>query len=143
MAKTKYATVDDYLAAQADSSRIILERVRSAIHKAIPQAQETISYQIPTYKVDGVAAIYFAGWKEHYSIYPATRTLLADLADDLAAYEVVKGTIRFDFTDPPPVRLIGRIARHRAKEVSAKGREKSKAPGTAGTKRRVAKRGTR
>ena len=143
MAKTNYATVDDYLAARTDESRAILERVRNAIRKAIPKAQETISYQIPTYRVDGVAAIYFAGWKEHFSIYPATQTLLADLGDDLASYEVVKGTIRFDFTEPPPVKLIGLIAKHRANEVAAKVRATSEAPGTARATRRAAKRGKR
>lgn len=120
MAKTNYTSVDDYLASQPDESREILQRVRDTIRKAIPKAEETISYQIPTYKVDGAAAIYFAGWKQHFSIYPATRTLLADLSDDLAPYRIVKGTIRFGLSDPPPLELIRRIAKHRANEVAAK-----------------------
>ena len=119
MAKTSYASVDDYLAAQPGESREILAVVRDTIRKAIPKAEETISYQIPTYKVNGVAAIYFAGWKKHFSVYPATQTLLADLGDDLASYKIAKGTIRFDFADPPPLRLIGRIAKHRAAETTA------------------------
>ena len=119
MAKTSYASVDDYLAAQPAESRRILERVRYAIRKAIPTAEETISYQIPAYKIGRVAAIYFAGWKQHFSVYPATRTLLTDLADELASYKVAKGTIRFDLADPVPSRLIGRIAKHRAAEVTA------------------------
>ena len=120
MAKTNYASVDDYLAAQPHASRERLQRVRGAIRKALPTAEEAISYQIPTYKLGGVAAIYFAGWKEHFSIYPVSRTLLADLGDELAAYKISKGTIRFDLSDAPPLRLIGRIAKHRATEVNAK-----------------------
>jgi uncharacterized protein YdhG (YjbR/CyaY superfamily) len=144
MAKTTYASVEDYLAAQPDASREILARVRAAIRKAIPKAEETISYQIPTYKIDGVMAIYFAGWKEHFSIYPATQALLASLGDDLAPYAVAKGTIRFDFTDRVPVGLIGRIARHRANEIAAKARAKadaSKRPRAQKAAKKTAKKG--
>ena len=128
MAKTNYASVDDYLASQPDGARETLERVRATIRKAIPNAEETISYQIPTYKIGGTAALYFAGWKEHFSIYPATQTLLADLGDELASYKIVKGTIRFELAKPVPARLISRIAKHRAAEVSAKVRAKSPRP---------------
>ena len=113
-------TVDDYIASQPEARRETLARVRAAIRKAIPRADETISYQIPTYKIGGTAALYFAGWKEHFSIYPATQTLLADLGDELAPYKIAKGTIRFELAEPVPVRLIARIAKHRAKEVGAK-----------------------
>jgi uncharacterized protein YdhG (YjbR/CyaY superfamily) len=122
MATTNYASVDEYLAAQPARSRDILERVRATIRKAIPKAEEMVSYQIPTYKLDGVPVIYFAGWKEHLSIYPATQTMLADLRKDLAAYKIAKGTIRFEFAEPVPLRLIARVARYRANEVAMKTR---------------------
>jgi len=143
MAKTNYASVDDYLAAQPDASRDRLQRVRGTIRKALPTAEETISYQIPAYKLGGVAAIYFAGWKEHFSIYPVTRTMLADLGDELAGYKISKGTIRFDFSDAPPLRLIGRIARHRANEVNGKLASNVGASKPARPKKTGAKRGTR
>ena len=142
MAKTSYASVDDYIAARADESREILERVRDAIRKAIPDAEETITYQMPTYKVSGVATIYFAGWKEHFSIYPATQTLLDDLGDELARYKIVKGTIRFPLSDPPPAKLIGRIAKQRANEVTRKLKTKTGSATRRATKA-AAKRGTR
>jgi uncharacterized protein YdhG (YjbR/CyaY superfamily) len=72
----------------------ILQRVRSIIRKAVPEAEEAISYQIPTYKLNGRYVVYFAGWKEHYSLYPASARLVAALEDELAAYQVSKGTIR-------------------------------------------------
>ena len=80
MAKTAFETVDQYLASQTPAARQALRTVRSSLRKALPKAKESISYQIPTYKLDGRALIYFAGWKEHYSLYPATPDLTAGAA---------------------------------------------------------------
>jgi uncharacterized protein YdhG (YjbR/CyaY superfamily) len=77
-----------------------------------------ISYKIPAYKLHGGIALYFAGWKQHYSLYPAGERLVAALKDQLASYKVSKGTIRFPLSEPVPVRLIERIARFRAKEAA-------------------------
>jgi len=119
MAKTDFQSVAKYIAAQPEEVRSILERVRSAIRKALPEAKEGISYQIPMFKTDDGPVIYFAGWKRHYSLYPATGRVLAAFQDELAAYEVDKATIRFPLSQPVPVKLIGRIAKLRAKEVAA------------------------
>jgi uncharacterized protein YdhG (YjbR/CyaY superfamily) len=110
--------MDDYIAAQPEDARAVLRRVREILGKALPHAEETISYQIPAYRQDGRVAVYFAGWKRHYSIYPATAGVVAALKDELAPYEVLKGTIRFPFDAPIPARLIGRIAKLRAKETA-------------------------
>ncbi|MCI0738224.1 MAG: hypothetical protein L0Y72_04215, partial [Gemmataceae bacterium] len=64
----------------------------------------------------GGAVIYFAGWKQHYSLYPATSYVVSALKDELAPYERSKGTIRFPLTKPVPVKLIARIAKLRAME---------------------------
>lgn len=112
-------SVDDYLHLQADAVRPLLERVRAAIRKALPDADESISYKIPAYKLRGRAILYFAAWKNHYSVYPVTAVLVSELGNELAGYEVNKGTIRFPFNKPVPVRLIQRIARIRAKEEAA------------------------
>jgi uncharacterized protein YdhG (YjbR/CyaY superfamily) len=128
MAKTDFKSVDEYIASQPETVQETLERVRSAIRKALPGAEEVISYQIPAYKVHGRAALYFAGWKKHYSLYPATRHLIEVFGDDLASYEVNdKGTIRFPLSQPVPMRLIGRIAKFRAKEVAEREQAKSAA----------------
>jgi uncharacterized protein YdhG (YjbR/CyaY superfamily) len=63
--------------------------------------------------------LYFAGWKHHYSLYPATDDLVETFKDDLAPYEVDKGTIRFPLSQPVPVKLIERIAKFRVKEASS------------------------
>ena len=119
MAKTSWKSVDDYLAAQPAASQVVLETVRRAIRKALPAAEEVISYQIPAYRQDGIV-LYFAGWKAHYSLYPVSEALVAAFATQLAPYEVGKGTIRFPMTARVPVGLIGRIARFRAKEVAVR-----------------------
>ncbi len=117
MARTNFTSVNEYLAAQPEAVRSVLERVRATIRKALPAAEEVISYQMPAYRVHGRIALYFAGWRHHYSLYPTTSPLVAVFKADLAGYEVSKGTIRFPLGRPVPVRLIGRIARFRATEV--------------------------
>lgn len=126
MAKTACKSVDQYIASQPDARLGILERVRSAIRKAVPAAEEVISYKIPTYKLPGGGGLYFAGWKQHYSLYPAGERLLIAFQDELACYQISKGTIRFPLSQPVPVKLIGRIAKFRAQEVAARDKAKAK-----------------
>ena len=122
MAKSVFSSVGDYIASRPPAVRPTLRRVRAAIRKALPKAVETISYRIPTYRVGGKAVIYFAAWTDHYSIYPATRTLVAALGDELAALKIEKGTIRLSYDTPVPAGLIGRIAKFRASEAKPKRR---------------------
>ena len=128
MAKTDFKSVDEYIASQPGAVRDIFGRVRSAIRAAVPGAEEVISYKIPTYKLHGGPVLYFAGWKRHYSLYPATERAAAAFSEELASYEVNKGTIRFPLSQPVPVKLIGRIAKFRAKEVAGRKKTKAAAP---------------
>jgi uncharacterized protein YdhG (YjbR/CyaY superfamily) len=119
MAKTDFKSVAQYIAAQPPAVRGVLKRVRSAIRKAVPGAEETISYQIPAYKLNGRVVIYFAGWTQHYSLYPVTRRVIAAFKDELAPYEVNnKGTARFPLSEPVPLKLIEAVARFRAQEAA-------------------------
>lgn len=126
MAKTDFKTVDEYIASRPEAVRGVLERVRSTIRKAVPGAEEVISYQIPAYKLEGALVIYFAGWKQHYSLYPAIGGVVPAFADELAGYEVSKGTIRFPLSQPVPVKLIARIAKFRAKAVLVQTKAKAR-----------------
>ena len=128
MAKTDFKSVDEYIAAQPETAQGILARVRSIIRKAVPQAEEAISYKIPTYKLHNRPVLYFAGWKRHYSLYPATKSVVAAFRDEIAAYEVKKGTIRLPLLQPVPAKLIGGIAKFRAKEIAAREKTKAAAP---------------
>jgi uncharacterized protein YdhG (YjbR/CyaY superfamily) len=128
VAKTDFKSIDEYIATQPPDVQPILQRVRSTIRKAVPDAEEAISYQIPTFKLHGAYVVYFAGWKQHYSLYPASRTLVAAFKDDLAPYEVNKGTIRFRLSNAVPVKLIGAIAKFMAKEADARAKAKAARP---------------
>ena len=119
MAKTDFKTVPEYLATLPKDTRVTLERVRATIRKAVPQGEEAISYQIPALKLEGTAVIYFAGWKQHYSLYPATKGVVAAFGRELEAYELSKGTVRFPLSEPVPTQLIARIAKLRAEETRA------------------------
>ena len=128
MAKTDFKSVDEYIASQPAAVQGILGRVRSAIRKAVPGAREVISYKMPTYTLYGGRLLYFAVWKQHYSIYAATEQVIAAFQGELASYAVDKGTIRFPLSAPVPVKLIGRIAKFRAKEAAAREKAKAAAP---------------
>jgi len=117
MAKTKFQSVDEYVAAQPEALQAVLQRVRSILRKAMPGAEEVISYQMPTYKMGGRAVLYLAAWTKHYSLYAGTGGVVAAFKHELAPYQVSKGTIRFPLSEPVPVKLIERIVKFRAKEV--------------------------
>lgn len=135
MAKTDFESVRHYIAAQPEAVQTVLELVRSTIRKALPGAEEVISYHMPAYKLRGETVIYFAGWKQHYSLYPITAHLVEAFKDDLAPYELNdRGTLRIPLGQPVPVKLIARIAKLRANEVFA--REKVAAPKKRSTRKR-------
>ncbi len=119
MARTDFKTIDEYVASKPENVQAALQRVRGAIRKAVPGAQEVISYSIPAFKLPEGPVLWFVGWKQHYSLYPANGRVVEAFRDELAAYTVQKGTIRFPLSEPVPVKLIGRIAKFRAKEVAA------------------------
>jgi uncharacterized protein YdhG (YjbR/CyaY superfamily) len=134
MARTDFKSVDEYIASQPEAAKSVLERVRDTLRKALPGAEEVISYQIPALKVGGTPVIYFAGWKEHYSLYPVTEKTQAEFKNELARYKMSKGTVRFPLSEPIPVALIGTIAKFRAKEVAERAMAKAAAPRNPKTK---------
>jgi len=127
MAGANPTSVDDYIATFPKPVQMVLRRVRAAIRRGLPRATEVISYRIPAYRLDGGAILYFAGWKQHYSLYPASARLTEALKRDLAPYQVVKSTIRFPLAAPVPTGLIARIARFRAREVAERAAAKEAA----------------
>jgi uncharacterized protein YdhG (YjbR/CyaY superfamily) len=111
---------DQYIAGFPRTVQGVLKRVRNTIRKAVPGAEETISYRIPTYKLHGHLVLYFAGWAHHYPLYPSTDRLVAALEKEFVPYELSRGPTRFRLGNPVPVKLIERISRFRAKEVVEK-----------------------
>lgn len=125
MARTDFKSVADYLATMPPGTRAVLDEVRSIIRAALPNADEIISYQIPAYKQDGVAVIYFAGWKKHFSLYPIGETLAETLPEAAARYPISKGTIKFPLDEKVPHGLIRKIVGLRAKAAAAEAKKRA------------------
>jgi uncharacterized protein YdhG (YjbR/CyaY superfamily) len=124
---SKPASVDDYLDRQPEAVRVLLEQVRRAIAEALPEATETISYQMPAYRTLAGYAIYFAAWKDHYSVYPASDAVIAALAEASEPHQLSKRTIKFAFDKPVPTGLIGRVAQIRAQDLAEHAAAKARA----------------
>jgi uncharacterized protein YdhG (YjbR/CyaY superfamily) len=119
--KTRPKSVAEYIAAQPKVSQPALKNVRSVIRKALPGAEEVISYGVPAYRVHGYVTLFFAGWRNHYSLYPVNDRLVASLGRHSASYEVNdKGTIRFPLSEPVPAKLIAAIAKAKANEAAVR-----------------------
>jgi uncharacterized protein YdhG (YjbR/CyaY superfamily) len=106
-------SIDAYLATLRADQRAALQRLRVQITRLIPGAEETISYGMPAFKLDGRAVVWFAGWKDHCSIYPLTDTFLAANADALKAYGRTKGSLHFTPDAPLPDALVESLVRAR------------------------------
>jgi uncharacterized protein YdhG (YjbR/CyaY superfamily) len=128
MSRTRAGSVKDYIASKPKEARAILEGVRRAIRKAVPGVEEGLAYQMPAYTLNGVPVLYFAGWKAHYSLYPVNDALVAAFERELAPYERSKGAIRFRLDAPAPSRLIERIAKFRAKQITSRDKAKDGRP---------------
>ena len=104
----KFDTVEAYVAAQPAASREILNEVRQRVGTAVPDATEAISYDIPTFKLDGKALIYVAAWKQHVAVYPIPDGDEA-LQRDVERYRSGKGTLKFQLDEPFPYELFDRL----------------------------------
>ena len=116
-------TIDEYIAGFPKDIQEILEKIRGTIRKAAPDAEEAISYNMPTFRLNGYL-IYFAAYKEHIAIYPAPRGN-EEFKEELASYEGGKGTVRFPLHKPIPFDLIRRIVKFRVKVNQARVTERS------------------
>ena len=112
-------SIDEYIAGFPDDVQPVLRQIRATIRQAAPDARETISYQIPTFTLDGRYLIYFAGFKKHVSVYPAP-VQNAEFADEMAVYGSGKGTARFPLDKPIPLDLIRRLVEFRIREERAR-----------------------
>ena len=109
-----HATVDDYIAACPPKVRAILSRIRSTVRKAAPDAEERISYRMPSFVQNGTL-VYYAAFKNHIGLYPPVKGD-AKLLKDVAKYANEKGNLRFPLDEPIPYALISRIVKARANE---------------------------
>ena len=108
--------IDAYLARVSDEQRAALERLRRTIRSVAPAVEEVISYGIPTFKLDGRGLVAFGATSRHCALYPLTGTTVAQFADELAAFDTSKGTVRFQPDRPLPVALVRRLVKARIAE---------------------------
>lgn len=120
-------TIDAYIAAFPQDVQAILEQIRRTIREAAPDAQETISYGMPTFTLNGRYLIYFAAYKKHIGLYPAPLGV-AEFHEAVSWYGAGKGTMKFPLDQPMPLDLIRSVVRFRLKEnaeaATAKGKKK-------------------
>ena len=115
---TQFNTIDEYIGAFPKDIQFILEKIRKTIRRAAPEAFEAISYQMPTFKLNG-NLVHFAAYKNHIGFYPVPSGIEA-FKGELAPYIAGKGTLRFPLDKPIPYHLIEKVVMFRVKENQAK-----------------------
>ena len=118
MAKTNFKSVDEYITSFPKDVQKKLESIRQIINKSAPEAEETINYQIPTFKLNG-NLVHFAAFKNHIGFYPAPSGLKA-FKKEISSYKSSKGSVQFPLDKPIPLTLIKKIVKYRVKENSIK-----------------------
>jgi uncharacterized protein YdhG (YjbR/CyaY superfamily) len=123
------ATIDEYIAGHPPEIRTRLEAMRKTIWKHAPEAEERISYRIPTFYLGG-NLVHFAAFDRHVGFYPGAAGIAA-FRDALANYKSAKGSVQFPHTEPLPLALVAEIVRFRVAQQAAKnaGRRRARPAG--------------
>jgi len=119
--RDQFATIDEYIALFPQDVREKLQGIRTAIRRAVPDAEEAIRYGIPTFRLEGSNLVHFAAFKDHLGFFP-TASGIAHFQKELSGYRPGRGTIRIPLDGPVPYDLVERIARFRAEETQKKKR---------------------
>lgn len=112
--KAGFASMDEYIATFPADIQRILQEMRAVIHESAPEAKEKISYQMPTFELEG-NLIHFAAFKNHIGLYP-TPGGIEEFKEELSKYEGAKGSIRFPLNEPMPYELVKKIVKFRVIE---------------------------
>lgn len=112
----KTNTVSEYLSTTPAHARRYLKQIRAIVRAIAPRATESISYGIPTFKLDGHPLVFYAAFKDHVSLYPMTGAIRRAFADQLKGYKTSTGTIQFPLDKKLPTTLIRRLVKARLAE---------------------------
>ena len=113
--KVRFASIDEYIAAFPKETQNIMERLRTTIKTAAPEAEEKIAYEMPTFALNGNLVL-FAAWKNHIGFYGTSDAIQEILKDELSMYANEKGSLKFAFNKPLPLELIKKIVKLRVAE---------------------------
>ena len=116
-AKKQFETIDEYIKTFPKDVQTILEKMRETIKRAAPDAVETISYQIPTFKLKGISLVHFAAFRKHIGLYPPAPR---EFKKEVTSYLGPKGNLKFPTDKPIPYDLVTRIVLSRRKEILEK-----------------------
>ena len=111
----QFKTIDEYIKTYPQDVQTILEKIRQTIQKATPESIEAISYQMPTFKLNGKNLVHFAGWKKHIGFYPTPSGTKA-FKKELSQYKAAKGSVQFPLSKPIPYDLVRKIVMFRVDE---------------------------
>lgn len=114
------ATIDEYLALVPEPARGTLLKMREAIHAAVPEATEAITYQIPTFKYHGHPIVAIAAFKKHCSLFPMSGAVIDRFKEDLEGFHTSKGTLQFPPDKPLSAALLKKIIKARIAEIEKK-----------------------
>jgi uncharacterized protein YdhG (YjbR/CyaY superfamily) len=117
--KNQFRTIDEYIKTFPKDVQSILEKMRQTIKKAAPEAVEAISYQMPTFKLNG-NLVHFAAWRNHIGFYPGGSSAIEAFKKELSPYKQAKGTVQFPLDKPIPFDLLKKIVRFRVKQNESK-----------------------
>ena len=112
--KKQAGTMDDYIKSFPKDVQSILEKIRQCIREAVPEAEETISYRMPTFKLKGRVLVYFAAFRRHIGLYPPAPK---EFKNEVSKYEGPKGNLKFPTDKPIPYDLVTRIVLFRKKAI--------------------------
>jgi uncharacterized protein YdhG (YjbR/CyaY superfamily) len=112
----KATSFDDYLEGVSAEHRAALERLRRTIRAAAPKVEETLSYGIPTFKLDGRGLVAFGAAAKHCALYPMSGRIIGQLEKELRGFDTSKGTIRFQPERPLPVTVVKKVLKLRIAE---------------------------
>ena len=112
------AQIREYNASLSPSARRQLKALQAEVRAAAPSAKPAFSYRIPAFSIDGRIVVWYAGWKEHVSLYPVTKAMQKAGGDSLARYRHAKGTLQFALDEPLPRTLIRRLIKARVAEMA-------------------------
>jgi uncharacterized protein YdhG (YjbR/CyaY superfamily) len=112
--KKQFETIDEYIKPFPKDIQNILEKMRETVRKAAPEAEETISYRMPSFKLKGRVLVYFAAFRRHIGLYPPAPR---EFKNEVSRYEGPKGNLKFPTDEPIPYDLVARIVLFRKNAV--------------------------